>query len=91
MIRDEFIQNYMSRSKISDYRVDGERVYWGGRDRFTLALPCRCGEEGCEGWAMVPPSGREWHLWQNDVEGSLPTYEEAIEADMAFMRAEDAR
>jgi hypothetical protein len=89
MTREDFVRTYMSRSGMSDYRLDGERVIHAG-GWVQLALPCSCGEDGCEGWAMVPPNSREWHLWQNGIDGALATGQEAMAADVAYMRSENA-
>lgn len=89
MERDEFVAAYMSRSGINDYHVDGDRVYWGGD--HTCALPCECGEADCDGWAMVPPNGRWWHLFNSGPDEGRPTYKEAIAQDMAYMEAKDRR
>ena len=43
MTRDEFIEGYTARSGMTRERFD----------RLLLALPCTCGEGGCEGWAAV--------------------------------------
>jgi hypothetical protein len=46
MTREEFEQQYAERSGIT---VEELRIY-------RTVLPCDCGEEGCEGWQMVPIS-----------------------------------
>lgn len=53
MTRDEFIDGYMARSGLSmSHRLpDGFEVE-GWRQ---VAVPCDCGEDICEGWAMLPP------------------------------------
>ncbi len=60
MTRDEFIDGYMARSKLKpSYRTeDGFRITDCPR---RYALPCACGEEICDGWAMVSEEGREDH------------------------------
>jgi len=86
MIREEFISGYCERSDMPPVRVEGERVYWTDED-YWCALPCSCEKEGCDGWAMIPPSGRGWHLYSSGPEEGRPSYEEAIAADMAWMEA----
>jgi hypothetical protein len=51
MSRDEFIDGYMRRSGMEPKRrtADGFRV----GDRGLVAVPCDCGDEMCQGWAMV--------------------------------------
>jgi hypothetical protein len=87
MTREEFVRGYMERSGITDYRLDGERVYEDD-EYYMLALPCKCGEDECQGWAMIPPSSREWHLWnENGGDGTrAKTGTEAMKMDMAFRR-----
>lgn len=51
MTRDEFIDGYLQRSKLND-AVRTEDGFTGpGYKR--VALPCDCGEDYCEGWAMI--------------------------------------
>ncbi len=59
MTRNEFIEGYMRRSDLDltyrtddGFRIDGYRCY---------ALPCACGEDMCEGWAMVSEEAVETH------------------------------
>ncbi len=58
MTREEFVAGYMERSGVTDWRIDGEVVTFAGRFK-RLAIPCECGEDGCEGWAMVREGERE--------------------------------
>ena len=53
MTQQEFISGYVERSGVSVELLMARRV----------ALPCACGEDGCEGWAMVPndPDSVETH------------------------------
>lgn len=89
MTREEFVHGYCTRSGFPDYKLDGERVLLGD-DWEMLALPCRCEEEGCEGWAMIPKHGRGWHLAQNREAGQGPTFAEAVAMDRAVMEEERA-
>lgn len=52
MTRDEFVVGYLTRSGLPpEYRtIDG---FHAPDCEPVHALPCACGEEGCEGWAMV--------------------------------------
>lgn len=43
MTKDEFITAYCERSGVS----------WGELSQHQVALACACGEDGCQGWAMV--------------------------------------
>lgn len=50
MTREEFIDGYVKRSEIEKYRTpDGYKI----GERARIALPCACGDEKCDGWAMV--------------------------------------
>lgn len=53
MTEDEFIASYCKRSGVT----------WEWLSLRRAALPCACGNEGCEGWAMIPndPESIEWH------------------------------
>lgn len=84
MTREEFVVAYMARSGFEGWRLEGDLVHIT-EDWKKYALPCRCGEDDCEGWAMVSPVGRGWHLFQNT--DSL-SYEEAMAIDEAAMEAE---
>ncbi len=52
MTRDEFIDGYMERSKIPASWRSGDGYVLEGHPGY-VALPCACGEDGCNGWAMV--------------------------------------
>jgi hypothetical protein len=43
MTRDEFIAGYCERSGVT----------WDELSEYLVALQCACGDESCEGWAMV--------------------------------------
>lgn len=65
LTRNEFIDGYLSRSNLSRYRTtDGYQINKYRR----FALPCSCGEEGCEGWAMIPESTVKWHAFKEAKE-----------------------
>lgn len=52
MTRDQFIDGYLERSGLEQYRTpDGFHTPWAMPKR---AVPCRCGEAGCQGWIMGP-------------------------------------
>lgn len=58
MTRDEFIDGYLARSDFTQYRTpDGYAIDGHGG---AVALPCECGEEGCDGWAMI--SNNPWSI-----------------------------
>jgi hypothetical protein len=60
MTRTEFIQAYAARSNLSSE--------WAGLGFIEIAgsarpvLPCACGDEKCEGWALVGPDSIDSHL-----------------------------
>jgi hypothetical protein len=43
MNKDKFVKEYCKRSDISE-----ETLY-----KFSVVLPCNCGEHACKGWAVV--------------------------------------
>jgi hypothetical protein len=61
MTRDEFIDRWHANMVRQTGGLTREPygVLWEGQKFF--ALPCACGEEGCEGWAMVPDILVETH------------------------------
>lgn len=72
MTKDEFIDGYLSRSGITQYRTpDGYDIPDAGG---AVALPCVCGEENCDGWAMIP--NHSWsirsHLFFHGPDESRP-------------------
>lgn len=66
MTRDEFIDGYVERSGIVHLRTPTGFALDDGAHR-QVALPCRCGEEECDGWAMVGYERAPWHLFQNGI------------------------
>ena len=60
MTQDEFIVGYMQKSEIPASFKTEDGFDWG--DGFRLyALPCACGDESCDGWAMVHERMLESH------------------------------
>lgn len=57
MTKDEFIDVYLSRSELTLYRTSDGFEIDGLR---SVALPCACGEDSCEGWAMIPDNS--WNI-----------------------------
>jgi hypothetical protein len=56
MTRDDFIDGYIARSQAAGSLQCATRTedgYDSGVGFVYVALPCICGEEGCDGWAMV--------------------------------------
>lgn len=55
MTRDEFIDGYMARSGLpAEWRTpEGFKIPDQERANTRVALPCYCGEDVCEGWAMI--------------------------------------
>lgn len=60
MTREEFIKAYAERSGLSAKYASIGIMDIG--DQTQVALPCACGDEMCEGWAMVGASGVPSHL-----------------------------
>jgi hypothetical protein len=63
MTREEFVRKYAAHSGLTErthYALMGILDCGGGY--VKVALPCGCGEPGCEGWAMVSAEGVIPHL-----------------------------
>jgi hypothetical protein len=54
MTRQEFIDAYLKRSGMEHYRT--EDGFAPPRGERRVAMPCDCGHETCDGWAMVRES-----------------------------------
>jgi hypothetical protein len=52
MTREEWEAGYIKRSDIT------KEVY----DKFSVTLPCDCGNKDCKGWASLPLTSVEWHF-----------------------------
>jgi hypothetical protein len=50
MTRDEFIAGYCAASKVT----------WEWLRQYRDAVPCDCGDEICEGWAMISKEDAPW-------------------------------
>ena len=61
MTRDEFIDGYMKRSGLSSASRTEDGFQIEGTQR-RYALPCACGYETCEGWAMVGAESAADHM-----------------------------
>jgi hypothetical protein len=83
--RADFVRRYMADSGIANYILAGETVLIPMSDDSKLwvkhALECRCGEHGCQGWAMIPNGSQNVHKSQNGL--TTMTFEEACSADDA--------
>ena len=74
--RAEFIKSYASASRLSaEYAVLGI-IDVGGKT--LCALPCACGEEGCQGWAMLSADGVADHLFFRAPDALRKAYREAV-------------
>lgn len=76
MTRTEFIKSYAERSGLSDEWAILGYIQTG--NRIQLAMPCACGENGCEGWAMIGPDSISHHLAFNAPEALRLAYRKAI-------------
>ena len=76
MTREDFVKAYAGRSNLSaEYAALGIIDTDG---RTYCALPCACGEESCEGWAMVSASGVDSHLMFSAPDKLRVAYHEAL-------------
>jgi len=78
--REEFVRAYAKRSDLSDEWAVLGFIDMGGR--VLNALPCACGADGCEGWAMVAPDSVNAHL-------ELYAPDNIRDAMSAILRAQD--
>jgi len=76
MTRAEFVRAYAARSKASPEFAEIGIIDFGLRT--MVALPCDCGEDGCEGWAMVSPSSLLDHLFFRAPERLREAYRDAV-------------
>jgi hypothetical protein len=77
MTRTEFVRSYARRSGFSDEWADMGIVDTAG-GRTMIALPCACGYEACEGWAMLSGSTVLDHLELYAPEKLRRAYREAV-------------
>jgi hypothetical protein len=80
MKRIDFVRAYAKRSGLSDKwallgYVDAEK------GRVRVALPCACGDETCEGWAMLSAEHVTHHLQFNAPEALREAYMKAVEEE----------
>lgn len=76
MSRTEFIKRYAERSGVSsEWAVLG---FIEAGNRIKIALPCACGDDGCEGWAMVSPDSVLSHLELYAPEPLQSAYHKAV-------------
>lgn len=60
LTREAFVRGYAERSGLSaKWAALG---FIDGDGAFLIALPCDCGDDSCEGWAMVGPGSVNSHL-----------------------------
>lgn len=88
MTREEFVESWTSNSGLPNYTLDGELVtisLGNGETWRKHALECHCGEEGCNGWAMVSDGNQNFHKFQNGLTDM--TFQEACAADAAIDEA----
>lgn len=77
MTRAEFIRAYAKRSKLAEPRyADIGRLDLDGCT--MIALPCGCGEERCDGWAMLMVGSVLHHLFFHLPEPARRAYQEAL-------------
>lgn len=51
----EFIKNYCKNSEIEESKLNEIGLF---------AVPCNCGEDACENWAMITKENLKEHVWQ---------------------------
>lgn len=78
MTRKEFIEAYAARSGITASFASLGILDIGRA--VQVALPCACGEAGCEGWAMVSTENLDHHMLFDAPEALSGAYREALAA-----------
>lgn len=79
MTRKDFVRAYAERSGLSaKWAVIGLIDVDGAAT--MCALPCGCGDETCEGWAMVTANSVADHLFFSAPEALRDAYRAAIDA-----------
>src|SRR5690606_6463421 len=76
MTRTEFVRAYAARSGLDDEWAVLGFIKVG--ESTKIAMPCACGEEGCEGWAMIGAEHISHHLAFNAPDKLRLAYREAI-------------
>lgn len=74
--RKEFVSGYARRSVLNEMWASSGFVCVDGD--VLIALPCGCGEEDCQGWAMVSGSEVLRHLDLNAPEPLRTAYRNAV-------------
>jgi hypothetical protein len=82
MKRADFVRAYANRSGLSDNWafigcVDAEKGW------VLVALPCACGDETCEGWAMLSAEHVTHHLQFNAPEALREAYMKSVDDEEA--------
>jgi hypothetical protein len=82
MKRADFVRAYANRSGLSDKWANIGLI-----DRHDgwvfVALPCVCGEDGCQGWAMLSAEQVLHHLQFNAPDGLREAYMKSVEDEEA--------
>lgn len=76
MSRAAFVKGYANRSGLSDKWAPLGLVEIG--DHKLIALPCECGEDGCDGWAMLGAEAVLHHLWFHAPDAMRRAYCEIV-------------
>ena len=78
MKRTQFIRAWAERYGFSHKWAELGFVEIGVSDK-RFALPCGCGENGCEGWAMVSAESALDHLFFRAPDSLIDAYRGAVE------------
>jgi hypothetical protein len=70
--RAEFVRDYARRSRLSDEFANLGLIRDGAQ--ILVALPCACGADGCEGWAMLSADSIDSHLRYDAPENLRQAY-----------------
>lgn len=77
MTREDFVRGYATRSGFSDQAAKIGVIDFDGIAKM-VALPCACGDETCEGWAMVTAESVLHHLFFCTPEPLRSAYVDAV-------------
>lgn len=78
MTRKQFVEGYAERSGLDATWAGLGIIDTGGR--VTVALPCGCNHESCDGWAMVSAESVHDHLMMSAPAALREAYRLAVAA-----------
>lgn len=89
MTRTEFIQTYAKLSGLNDHPYALLGFLDCGNGHVLVAMPCVCGMESCEGWAMLSAEHIDHHMRFNAPYPLRTAYIETVEATNLWAEREE--